>query len=98
MYQGADFLRISNRGSPLVVAFKALTFGLLEKKNLFLTEDHHWWWRSVFSGGSTGVFIFIYCIYYFKFKARMKGFMQTSFFFGYMSVACFGFWLMLGSS
>jgi len=60
-------------------------------------EDHHWWWRSVLSGGSTGIFIFIYCIYYFKFKARMRGFMQTSFFFGYMSVACFGFWLMLGT-
>jgi hypothetical protein len=26
-------------------------------------EDHHWWWRSIFSGGSTGIFIFFYCIY-----------------------------------
>jgi len=49
------------------------------------------------SGGSTGFFIFVYCIYYFKFKARMRGFMQTSFFFGYMGMACFGFWLMLGT-
>ena len=27
----------------------------------------------------------------------MKGFMQTAFYFGYMSVACFGFSLMLGT-
>ena len=60
-------------------------------------EDHHWWWRAVLSGGCTGFFIFAYCIYYFKFKARMHGFMQTSFFFGYMGVACYGFWLMLGA-
>jgi hypothetical protein len=26
-------------------------------------EDHHWWWRSIFSGGCTGIFIFGYCIY-----------------------------------
>lgn len=26
-------------------------------------EDHHWWWRSLFSGGSTGKFVFLYCIY-----------------------------------
>mmetsp|Transcript_19511 Transcript_19511/g.54326 ORF Transcript_19511/g.54326 Transcript_19511/m.54326 type:complete len:583 (-) Transcript_19511:43-1791(-) len=60
-------------------------------------EDHHWWWRSVFSGGCTGGFIFGYCIYYFRFKARMSGFMQTSFFFGYMGLVCYGAWLMLGT-
>jgi len=60
-------------------------------------EDHHWWWRSLFSGGSTGLFIFCYCIYYFNFKAKMNGFMQTSFFFGYMGIVCFGAWIMLGT-
>uniref|UniRef100_A0A7S0N4S3 Transmembrane 9 superfamily member n=1 Tax=Cryptomonas curvata TaxID=233186 RepID=A0A7S0N4S3_9CRYP len=60
-------------------------------------EDHHWWWRSIFSGGCTGIFIFGYCIYYFKFKAKMSGFMQTSFFFGYMGMVCYGAWLMLGT-
>jgi len=60
-------------------------------------EDHHWWWRSLFSGGSTGFFIFAYCIYYFNFKAKMTGFMQTSFFFGYMTMACYACWLMLGT-
>ena len=47
-------------------------------------------------GRSTGVFVFGYCIYYFKFKARMTGFMQTAFFFGYMSTVCYGAFLVLG--
>lgn len=45
---------------------------------------------------STGVFVFGYCVYYFKFKARMTGFMQTAFFFGYMSTVCYGAFLVLG--
>jgi len=53
-------------------------------------EDHRWWWHSIACGGSTGVFIFGYCFYYFRARSDMTGFMQTSFFFGYMSVICYG--------
>lgn len=60
-------------------------------------EDHRWWWRSVLCGGSTGVFVFGYCFYYYYARADMTGFMQTSFFFGYMACVCFGFFLMLGT-
>mmetsp|Transcript_8620 Transcript_8620/g.14878 ORF Transcript_8620/g.14878 Transcript_8620/m.14878 type:complete len:589 (-) Transcript_8620:493-2259(-) len=60
-------------------------------------EDHEWWWRSIFSGGSTGLFIFGYCFYYYLARSDMSGFMQTAFFFGYMFVICYGFFLMLGS-
>jgi len=60
-------------------------------------EDYRWWWPAVINGGSTGVFIMGYCVYYYRFKARMTGLMQTSFFFGYMGVACYAFWLMLGT-
>ncbi|XP_064972217.1 transmembrane 9 superfamily member 2 [Musa acuminata AAA Group] len=60
-------------------------------------EDHEWWWRSVLCGGSTGIFIFFYCIYYYQARSDMSGFMQTSFFFGYMTCICYGFFLMLGT-
>lgn len=60
-------------------------------------EDHKWWWRSVLCGGSTGIFIFFYCIYYYHARSDMSGFMQTSFFFGYMTCVCYGFFLMLGT-
>nr|XP_019705818.1 transmembrane 9 superfamily member 2 [Elaeis guineensis] len=60
-------------------------------------EDHEWWWRSVLCGGSTGIFIFFYCLYYYHARSDMSGFMQTSFFFGYMACICYGFFLMLGT-
>lgn len=60
-------------------------------------EDHEWWWRSFLCGGSTGLFIYGYCLYYYWARSDMTGFMQTSFFFGYMACICYGFFLMLGS-
>lgn len=50
------------------------------------SEDHRWWWRSLMCGGSTGFFILGYCFYYYYARSDMKGFMQTSFYFGYMGI------------
>ncbi|KAI5677942.1 hypothetical protein M9H77_08892 [Catharanthus roseus] len=60
-------------------------------------EDHEWWWRSFLCGGSTGIFIYGYCLYYYYARSDMSGLMQTSFFFGYMACICYGFFLMLGA-
>ncbi|XP_074579736.1 transmembrane 9 superfamily member 3-like [Curcuma longa] len=60
-------------------------------------EDHEWWWRSFLCGGSTGLFVYGYCWYYYYARSDMSGFMQTSFFFGYMACICYGFFLMLGT-
>ncbi|GAV58450.1 EMP70 domain-containing protein [Cephalotus follicularis] len=60
-------------------------------------EDHEWWSRSFLCGGSTGLFIYAYCLYYYYARSDMSGFMQTSFFFGYMACICYGFFLMLGT-
>lgn len=60
-------------------------------------EDHRWWWRSFLCGGSTGAFVFAYCVYYYVFRSTMTGLLQTSFFFGYMAVACYALFLMLGT-
>ena len=38
-----------------------------------------------------------YCFYYYYARSDMSGFMQTSFFFGYMWTICYGFFLMLGN-
>jgi len=60
-------------------------------------EDHRWWWRSFFSGGSTGFFVFAYCFFYYFGRSSMFGFMQTSFFFGYMLMASYAAFIMLGT-
>ena len=54
-------------------------------------------YRSFLCGGSTGLFIYAYCLYYYYARSDMSGFMQTSFFFGYMACVCYGFFLMLGT-
>eukprot|EP00884_Botryococcus_braunii_P021685 jgi/Botrbrau1/81/Bobra.0022s0071.1 len=60
-------------------------------------EDHRWWWRSFLCGGSTGLFVYGYCFYYYLARSDMSGFMQTSFFFGYMLMVCYAFFIMLGT-
>jgi hypothetical protein len=60
-------------------------------------EDHRWWWRSFLCGGSTALFVFAYCVFYYHARSDMSGFMQACFFFGYNAVACYAFFLMLGT-
>ncbi|XP_071716683.1 transmembrane 9 superfamily member 3-like isoform X2 [Rutidosis leptorrhynchoides] len=60
-------------------------------------EDHEWWWRSFLCGGSTGLYMYGYCFYYYFWRSDMSGFMQTSHFFGYMACVCYGVFLVLGS-
>ncbi|RHZ03738.1 hypothetical protein DYB31_013322, partial [Aphanomyces astaci] len=59
-------------------------------------EDHRWWWRSFWSGGVTGVFVFAYSIWYFYTSTDMDGFFQTVFYFGYSAIMSYCFFVMLG--
>eukprot|EP00729_Bicosta_minor_P004884 gene4884-23282_t len=61
------------------------------------SEDHRWWWRSIFSAGSTGVFVFFYSVFYFKVRSNMDGALQTVQFFTATTLACYVFFLMLGT-
>ncbi|KAM7487831.1 hypothetical protein LguiB_025315 [Lonicera macranthoides] len=60
-------------------------------------EDHQWWWRSFLCRGSTGLYMYGYCFYYYFTRSAMDGLMQTSFFFAYMGCICYGVFLMLGT-
>lgn len=59
-------------------------------------EDHRWWWRSFLCGGSTGIFVYGYALYYFVSRSDMSGLMQTAFYFGYNFIVCWALFLMLG--
>ncbi|KAI4334237.1 hypothetical protein L6164_018953 [Bauhinia variegata] len=59
-------------------------------------EDHEWWWRSVLCGGSTAIFMFGYCIYFYV-RSNMSGFMQLSFFIGYNACMCYALFLIFGA-
>eukprot|EP00056_Hartaetosiga_gracilis_P004338 m.74237 g.74237 ORF g.74237 m.74237 type:complete len:136 (-) comp11794_c0_seq8:380-787(-) len=60
-------------------------------------EDHKWWWRSVFSAGATGAFVFAYSIFYFTHRSNMHGMLQTVQFFGYTLLGCYVVFMMLGA-
>ncbi|GLD73794.1 transmembrane 9 superfamily member 1-like protein [Lates japonicus] len=55
----------------------ALTYFLLSG------EDYRWWWRSVLSTGSSGLFIFVYSVFYYRNRSSMSGLVQSTEFFGY---------------
>ncbi|KAJ8272904.1 hypothetical protein GJAV_G00094820 [Gymnothorax javanicus] len=69
----------------------ALTYFLLSG------EDYHWWWRSILSTGSTGIFIFVYSVFYYRNRSSMSGLVQSVEFFGYTLLTAFVFSLMLGT-
>lgn len=60
-------------------------------------EDYRWWWRSVLSVGSTGLFIFLYSVFYYARRSNMSGAVQTVEFFGYSLLTGYVFFLMLGT-
>ncbi|KAB0374749.1 hypothetical protein FD755_013241 [Muntiacus reevesi] len=60
-------------------------------------EDYRWWWRSVLSVGSTGLFIFLYSVFYYARRSNMSGTVQTVEFFGYSLLTGYVFFLMLGT-
>lgn len=46
-------------------------------------ENYHWQWTALLSGASTGIYVFVYGIYFFMFRTSMFGLTQTCFYFGY---------------
>lgn len=61
-------------------------------------EDYHWWWRSFFTTGSCGVYLFLYASYYFFTSAlKMTSFVPILLYFGYMGVLSLIFAVMTGT-
>ncbi|KAK9727006.1 hypothetical protein RND81_05G251500 [Saponaria officinalis] len=62
----------------------------------FSGGDPRWWWRSVLRGGSTAIFMFCYCLYFYS-RSSMSGLMQLTYFVGFNLSICYAFFLMLGA-
>jgi len=61
------------------------------------SEDWRWPWTAFLAAASTAGYVFLYGIYYFWFKTSMTGFLQTNYYFGYLSVFALALGLMCGS-
>mmetsp|Transcript_12523 Transcript_12523/g.29047 ORF Transcript_12523/g.29047 Transcript_12523/m.29047 type:complete len:650 (+) Transcript_12523:56-2005(+) len=60
-------------------------------------ENYLWQWTAFGSGASTAGYVYLYGIYYFLFKTQMNGFLQTSFYFGYMGLISIALGLLCGT-
>ncbi|KAJ5544520.1 Sodium:alanine symporter [Penicillium sp. DV-2018c] len=61
------------------------------------SENYHWWWQSFLTGGSSAVWIFAYCIWYYLFKLHITGFVSSLLFFSYSFLACAVYGLLTGT-
>jgi hypothetical protein len=61
-------------------------------------EDHRWWWATFINAGMGGVYLYVYSFYFYFYESGMTGFLQASFYFGYMAIISFAMFLILGST
>jgi len=61
------------------------------------SEDYHWWWRSFWTSGFTGVYVFLYSVHYFATKLSFTGATSTFLYFGYTSIIVLLFTLLTGT-
>jgi len=64
---------------------------------LLCAEDYNWWWQSFFVGGSSAVWIFAYCTWYFFARLHIQGFVSGMLFFTYSGLACAVYGLLTGT-
>jgi transmembrane 9 superfamily protein 2/4 len=61
-------------------------------------ENYNWWWRSYFTSGSSGLYLFLYSIFYFFTSSfKMRKFASIMLYFGYMGVISYIFFIMTGT-
>jgi len=80
----------------LLIVTCAVTIGLTYFQ--LQSEDWRWWWTSLFTAGSTGIYIFAYSIFYYIYRSYMSGILQAAIFFGYISIVSYSFLLTLGAT
>jgi len=61
------------------------------------SEDYHWWWRSIFYTGTSGLLTFAFSVHYFFTGLEVLKFVTGLLFFGYMFLLSLAFFLVTGT-
>jgi len=61
------------------------------------SEDYNWWWRAYLTAGSSALYLFLYSIFYFFTKLEITKLVSGILYFGYMSIASYGFFVLTGT-
>jgi transmembrane 9 superfamily protein 2/4 len=60
-------------------------------------EDYQWWWRSFFTSGASGVYVFLYSWLYFNTRLQIEKPVSVILYFGYMAIISCIFTLLTGA-
>lgn len=61
------------------------------------SEDYRWWWRSMATSGSSGLYLFLYSIYYLQTRLSIEGGIPTLLYIGYMFLVAVTFGMCTGA-
>ena len=60
-------------------------------------EDYKWWWRSFAGCSSSGLYLFLYSIWYYESKLDLQGFLSGLVYFTYNAIIALAFGLFTGA-
>lgn len=81
--------------SLLVIA--TMCISIISTYVLLNSEDYRWQWVSIITAASTSGYYFLYSLYYWLNVTNMDGFLQSTFFFGYVIIISIAFAIFIGS-
>lgn len=61
------------------------------------SENYSWWWRSFFISGSTGIYVFLYGLFYYSTRLNIGAGSSSVLYFGYTFILSLFIFLMTGS-
>jgi len=61
-----------------------------------VNENYEWWWQSIFSSGSSAIYLFLYSVVYFVTKLEIEKSVSSLLYFAYMIQLSFCFFLFTG--
>lgn len=61
------------------------------------TENYHWQWYSFAIGGSSSIWVFGYCVWFYFMNLHIEGFISSMLFFSYSFLACAVYGVLTGT-
>jgi transmembrane 9 superfamily protein 2/4 len=61
-----------------------------------VNEDHRWWWKSFWDTGSTGIWLFLYSVWYLCFRLNLSGLLPIIVYLTYMCMISLALGLYTG--
>jgi len=81
----------------IIVLITASEITLLLVYYQLCAENHRWWWFSFISAGSTGIYLFLYSLYWFNQLHASKMVITYMLYFGYMFLLSLGLMFITGT-